>query len=96
MSIELLQQRLTQQLQERIQQQCLKIILPEPHRLLRRLKEIEHTFDQQDYDIPNEDKILNGQILASLPEKTLKDLKERKQSSLIQVKDILKSLKNKK
>ena len=44
----------------------------------------------------NEDKILNGQILASLPEKTLKDLKERKQSSLIQVKDILKSLKNKK
>ena len=42
------------------------------------------------------DKILNGQILASLPEKTLKDLKERKQSSLIQVKDILKSLKNKK
>ena len=53
MSIELLQQRLTQQLQERIQQQCLKIILPEPHRLLRRLKEIEHTFDQQDYDNPN-------------------------------------------
>ena len=28
----------------------------------------------------NEDKILNGQILASLPEKTLKDLKERKQT----------------
>lgn len=60
MSIQLLEQRLTQKLQERTQQQGLKITLPEPHRLLRRLKEIEHTFDQQDYDIPNEDKILKA------------------------------------
>lgn len=60
MSIQLLEQCLTQKLQERTQQQGLKITLPEPHRLLRRLKEIEHTFDQQDYDIPNEDKILKA------------------------------------
>ena len=40
MSIQLLEQRLTQKLQERTQQQGLKITLPEPHRLLRRLKEI--------------------------------------------------------